>query len=393
MPWLLVATFALLPFNSKLANNIGLLVLLLWLAEGGLKEKWGQIRRDPIAWIPILYFLVLCCGLLWTSDLEWGLHIIKKSRRFLLIPVFISVMARHPWGGGRGRVLFVGATALTALVSLAVAFHWVAPFGHASRVDPSPFVYHTSYGPALAWAAYVAFALVLFDSKSSKVWKIGAGLAGGLIAAALFVNIGVAGYAAFFMLFGLLFLQWRKNILWPALAVAVLVSSVYFLSPSVHRRVNQNFREVIEYRESGSASKKKSTSIGPRLVFWENTWQIIKKYPVLGAGTGDFPSEYEKVRNVRTPNHWENVDNPHNMYLMIWAQSGLVGLGVVLALFGALLHRARQFSGLRAKITVGLVCFFLLIMMSDAYLTLSSTSLLFALFVAGNYGPQGHQEK
>lgn len=85
LPWLLVATFTVLPFNPKLANNIGLLVLVLWLIDGGLKEKWRQIFRDPLAWIPILYFLVLCCGLLWTSDLDWGLHIIKKSRRFLLI--------------------------------------------------------------------------------------------------------------------------------------------------------------------------------------------------------------------------------------------------------------------------------------------------------------------
>jgi len=37
-------------------------------------------------------------------------------------------------------------------------------------------------------------------------------------------------------------------------------------------------------------------------------------------------------------------------------------------------------SGLNAKLTVGLACFFLLIMMSDAYLTLSYTGLLLALF-------------
>ena len=234
----------------------------------------------------------------------------------------------------------------------------------------------------MAWAAYVAFALVLFDPKNSKGWKLAAGVAGGLIATALFVNIGVAGYAAFFMLFGLLILQWRKNILWPTLAGLLLVGSVYFLSPTVHRRVNQNIHELTEYRERGSTSENKSTSIGPRLVFWENTWQIIKSHPVLGAGTGDFPAEYEKVRLERTPDHWENVDNPHNMYLMIWAQSGLVGLAVVLALFVLLLRRAAWMPGQAGKETVGLVCFFLLIMVSDAYLTLSYTGLLFVLFAA-----------
>ena len=294
LAWLLVATFAVLPFHSKLANNIGLLVLVFWLVEGGLKEKWRQICRDPLAWVPILYFLVLCCGLLWTSDLDWGLHIIKKSRRFLLIPVFVSIMARYPWVGGRGRILFVVSTALTALVSLAVAFHWLPPFGHATLKDPSPFVYHTSYGPALAWAAYVAFALFLFESKCSKGWKLGMGVAGGLIAVALFVNIGVAGYAAFFMLFGLLVLQWQKNILWPILAALLVAGSAYFLSPTVHRRVNQNVREVTAHFSNETSIEKKSTSIGPRLVFWGNTWHVMKQHPVFGAGTGDFRRSTKK---------------------------------------------------------------------------------------------------
>jgi len=369
-----------------------LLVLVLWLAEGGLKEKWGAIRSNPVAFIPILYFLVLCIGLLWTSDLDWGLHIIKKSRRFLLIPVFISVAALSPWAFYRGRLAFIAASSLGALVSLGIAFRWLPIFGHATKRSPSPFVYHTSYGPALAWAAYLALAWALLNPKVSKGWKIGLGCAGGLLAVTLFMNIGVCGYVAFFMLFGLLIWQWRKNILWPAVAVLVLLVAAYVLSPSVHRRVDQNIGEVLNYKE-GSAQQEnredgnvKNSSVGPRLVFWENTWEVIKRYPVLGVGTGDFPVEYETVRQERTPDHWKNVNNPHNMYLMIWAQSGLPGIVLILSFFAVLLQRALRTPGFEAKSTVGLVCFMMLIMMSDAYLTLSHTSLLFALFVAGNSG-------
>ncbi len=133
IPWVFIATFALLPFSAKLANVTALLVSALWLAEGGLKEKWGAIRSNPVAFIPILYFLILCVGLLWTSDLGWGLHIIKKSRRFLLIPVFISVAALSPWAFRRGRLAFIAASCFGALVSLAIAFRWLSPFGHATK--------------------------------------------------------------------------------------------------------------------------------------------------------------------------------------------------------------------------------------------------------------------
>ncbi len=275
------------------------------------------------------------------------------------------------------------------ILSLGISGGVIPPFDHATLSDPCLFTSHISYTPMLAWAAYLLFSAVLFDSKlprRAKPWLSAAGL---LVVIDLFLTKGVAGYAAIIMLLGLLVLQWRKNILWPALTVLLLAGSAYWVSPAVHRRVDQNIREVVNVFE-GTASKEnrecgrvENTSIGPRMVFWENTWQIIKQNPVLGVGTGDFPAEYEQVRQKRTPNHWKDVNNPHNMYLMILAQSGIVGLAVVLTFFGCLLRRALPSPGVNAKITVGLVCFFLLIMMSDAYLTLSHTSLLLALFTAG----------
>jgi len=410
IPWVLVATFALLPLSAKVANVTALLVFVLWLAEGGLKEKLAEIRSNPVAFIPIVYFLLLCLGLLWTSDLDWGLHVIKKSRRILLIPVFLSIAGRNPQIFCRGMVAFLASTALTALVSLAMACQLIPLFGHATPGDPSPFVYHVSYAPELAWAAYIAFAAVLFDPKfstrpkgerlvgqrqdsngtkwSGKRWKISAGLAGILILVCLFMNIGVAGYAAAFMLLGLLVLQWKKNILWPALAVILLAGSAYWLSPSVHQRVDQNVQEIrnvldgTAMLEDVTEGAVENNSCGPRLVFWGNTLQVIKQHPVFGVGTGDFPAEYEKVRLQRTPNHWEGVNNPHNMYLMVWAQSGLVGLIVFLGIFAALFAKSIRRSGWEAKMTVGLICFMLFIMMSDAYMQLSNTSLLFALFAS-----------
>ena len=386
IPWLLVVTFAVLPFSAKIANVTALLVLVLWLVEGGLKEKWAQIRSNPVAVLPLVYFLVLCLGLLWSSDLGWGLHVIKKGRRFLLLPVFLSIAAAHPQVLRRGLYAFLATMTATAMVSLGIAVRLIAPFGHAHGRDPSPFVYHISYGPELAWAAYLCFAAVLFDSKLSNPWKIGLGGAGAFILAVLFLNVGVAGYIAAFMLSGLLILQWRKNILWLALAAGLLAGSAYLFSPTVHRRVDQNIQELRNVAEGSAAQenpqsgKVKNTSLGPRLVFWGNTWQLIKQHPLLGVGTGDFPAEYEKVRAERTPNHWEEVNNPHNMYLMVWSQTGLLGLGVFLSFFVALLKQSRRLPKWQAHMTTALTCFMLLIMLSDAYMQIASISLLFALF-------------
>jgi len=385
IPWVLVATFALLPFSSQAANIGGLLVSALWLLEGGLKEKWAEIKDNPVAYVSILYFLVLCLGLLWTADLDWGLHIIKKSRRFLLLPVFLSVAARNPRVFRRGLYVFLGSVFCVVLISYGVAAGLIPPWDHTTPGDPCPFTSHITYTPMLAWAVYLLFTAALFDSKLSKPWKCGLCGIGLLVAVDLFLTKGVAGYVAAFMLFGLLILQWRKNILWPVLAVVLLVSSVWVFSPSVHKRVNQNIKEFGRYRKgiTETAQGRRDGSIGPRLVFWENTWQLIKTHPALGVGTGDFPAEYEKIRQERTPDHHRtDVDQPHNMYLQVLAQTGLPGLGVFLWLFIALFRKRPQLPVWQAKITTGLLCFILLIMMSDAYMQLSNTSLLFVLFAA-----------
>lgn len=386
IPFVFITTFLLLPFSAKAANVTALLVFVLWVAEGGLGEKWAEIRSNPAAWIPLLYVSFMCIGLLWTSDLRWGLHVISKSYRIPLIPVFLSVAGRTPWVFRRGMCAFLAAAAGTAVVSLGVAAGWIPPFGHAAPGDPSPFVYHVSYAPELAWAAYVAFAAALFDSTFSRHWKIALCGTGLLVLVCLFANIGVAGYAAALMLFGLLILQWKKKILLPMLVVLVLAGSAYWFSPTVHRRVDQNIQEVQNVL-TGRASQEnlldgqvENTSLGPRLIFWGNTWQIIKDHLFFGAGIGDFPVEYEKVRQKRTPNHWEEVNNPHNMYLMVWVQSGLIGLIIFLGIFVSLFVQNLHRTGVEAKLTTGLICFMLLIMMSDAYMQLNNTSLLFALF-------------
>ena len=47
--------------------------------------------------------------------------------------------------------------------------------------------------------------------------------------------------------------------------------------------------------------------------------------PFLGVGAGDFPIEYERINNIYSPEVDLTVQ-PHNMYLLVLAQLGLIGL-------------------------------------------------------------------
>ena len=120
--------------------------------------------------------------------------------------------------------------------------------------------------------------------------------------------------------------------------------------------------------------------MGHRIIFAQNTLDIIKKTPLIGVGTGDFPTEYDKVNLVNSPAVKSTVQ-PHNMYLYIQAQLGLLGLVSFFWIFYVQFRIAIASENLFVhNVGVALPFLFLIIMISDSYLLGHFTSNLFILF-------------
>ena len=104
------------------------------------------------------------------------------------------------------------------------------------------------------------------------------------------------------------------------------------------------------------------------------------KNPIIGVGTGDFQAEYKKINLINTP-QLPATDNPHNMYILILMQLGVVGLISFLSIFYyqiklSFLSKDKFIRDL--GITLPLL--FLLIMWSDSYLLGHYTSLMYIFF-------------
>jgi len=68
------------------------------------------------------------------------------------------------------------------------------------------------------------------------------------------------------------------------------------------------------------------SSLGIRVVMWGNVLQMIKDKPLLGSGSGSFRHDYShRVKDIAG---WRGrvSDDPHQQYLHIAAEYGLVGL-------------------------------------------------------------------
>jgi len=66
-----------------------------------------------------------------------------------------------------------------------------------------------------------------------------------------------------------------------------------------------------------------------RLEYYRNALELIGEHPVIGVGTGAFRSAYEaKVRGTQMT----VADHPHNAFLHVGAELGLIGLAVLIVL-------------------------------------------------------------
>ena len=68
-----------------------------------------------------------------------------------------------------------------------------------------------------------------------------------------------------------------------------------------------------------------------RYVFVKNSIQKIFKKPVLGHGTGSFGSIFKK--EVNSGHYFDVTTTPHNQYLYVWFELGILGLILLLATF------------------------------------------------------------
>lgn len=78
-----------------------------------------------------------------------------------------------------------------------------------------------------------------------------------------------------------------------------------------------------------------------RVEYWQATLDLIASFPVLGVGPGEFQDYYTMYK---LPEASEEVRDPHNFILEVWATGGtfaLVGLVAVLAGFGMAWYESR----------------------------------------------------
>jgi O-antigen ligase len=378
--YLLIGSVFLLPL-TVLGNNIFIWsIVLIWLFSGNYINKTKELMENKLALASIVFFSVHILGLLWTENIGWGVEMTRKMLPFLFVlPIFLTISRKE--NISYYVYAFLIAIGISEILSYVVWFELVEPFGKATILEPTPVMGHISYNPFLAFAIYLTLNKLLFEKPMSPSLRTILTFFAISMTFNMFITGGRAGQVMFFASLVVLSFQFFRDSQIKATIISAIIIFVIGFGGYNYSTLFKNRIQQISY-DLALFTTNQNTSIGHRIIFTRNTIEVIKSSPFFGVGTGDFPAEYSKINSVNSPAAKSTVQ-PHNMYLFVQAQLGLVGLLAFLRIFYVQFQLA-----VSSKIQfihhtgVALPLLFLIIMLSDSYLLGHFTGNLYILFGA-----------
>lgn len=342
--WTTTALGFTIPIWVVADSILVVLLVACWVVSGEWRKRIRRTISNPVAVSAGLLFAWLLVGSLWgLGSPEERMLAVKKYADLLLIPLLISMVITTQ---ERNRAIFALAISLAGILTLSLVVSLgILPAGGAINCGPSSscivklpdscdisnpciFKKHTTHNVLMAFGALL-FAVLAW--KSQKRWGRW-GWGGAACLAAGNVLLMVQGRTGYVVLAGLVVLAFHMYFGWRGILAAVAVlcvafSAAYQVSSSFHERVNLAVSSVTHWDPQVAVVED---PIGWRLEFFYHTAEIIQDHPLLGVGTGGFVQAYRartEQAKLDVPPH------PHNQYLFIMAQVGIVGLCLLLWLF------------------------------------------------------------
>ena len=205
------------------------------------------------------------------------------------------------------------SSAVLSFYGLAEYFLWPGQLGDG-RLDSvfDPANYHAMLvGPIIMLA--IGF---LFHRQTPRFWKYCLGIASAINLIALVFTFSYGGYLAVLgglIIYGFLALNraQKKKMIFGALIIFIIFLAL--ASPT------KKFQNIFDYKERSSGHAP--------LEIWQTSWLIFKEHPIIGVGLNNFEDVYrETIPRVAFPPLEWLVAQPHNLYLALLTQTGLLGL-------------------------------------------------------------------
>ena len=387
--------------SLPLVNTMIALCLISWCFTGfKAGTTWAIDMKNPAVVGALLLFSWMLLSVMWVqTDYRNAFAGVWKYRKLMWVPLMVFLFADEKW-----RTWAIKAWLIAAVVLMLFSLERTLPLPLGEG--------HTSFWPAYPLSVYsyitLGFTLLpaitlglawLTQSKTKLVKGLGALIAILTLSYVVFGQIGRTTYITLVVLVTFFIMTQIKGYRkWVAMGLLVLsATSIFMLSPKIQMRYHE---VVIESQAAQSAKtvEENYTSSGLRLNLWRGTIDIFKAHPILGTGVGTWATEYRQyvARTPGTPPIAATGGNPHQEYLLMASQLGIVGVAIFVLWLGFCLVETRRLGRTEQIAAQSLIVAFVVGSFLNSYLYDSATGHFFCLglgILFAGYKPESSASK
>ena len=361
--FLFVLLGVFIPTSIAITNLIIGFLALCWVLEGNFKAKFDIIKSSN--WM-ISIFALICfyaLGMLWGEqhmNADWQF---QRLALLMLFPVLMTMSLKQETIK-RAVFVFLGTAFISAFAAIAINNSIILPLGeYFSFIDPSwrnsAFITYNYHNVILALATTLSLYL-LIEKKSKYTYLLLLFIA--VYSISIFTERGRAGQVIFnlSLVFYIIFYNRKKLIrLFTLLVLLFSFQFAIYSSTNVYKDRFDALSNIIQ--NNGDRGMGKPEDI--RYIFVKESLKRIKEKPIFGYGTGSFGTIF--YEEVKSGHKFDRHTTPHNQYLYVLFELGIIGLVLLLLIFYYQLKEMfRKKDGIHRLL---LPLSFMLLMLIDSY--------------------------
>ena len=410
--YLLLALSFFITISIYISDIIILLLILSWIVGGNFKHKIKSIFSSRLMTSVICFLIYFLVGYFWSESNIWN-PVTKKQLLIILLPVLYT-LDFNPIYINKSQHAFILGLILNIILSIITIYMPENPLFKTGHYDASLFLH--GFLDHFDYSIFLCFGILLLFSHLNKSNLLSNLILIIIFLCALLNSYGRIGIVSFFIFFPIMILiSKRAAESYYILTFVMLFGLIsYHLFSPLNNRVNEtlhnikllysnpSLEEKIENDAMYLASKNDSlskedfmkkiknnptwieainnkqpkyeTSMGKRYLYAKNSILLIKEKPIFGYGPNQFQKLYKDYFSTNHP-----VYHPHNNFIFILTELGIVGLVLLLHIFYC---QIKHFFRNKKQQILELIfpIYFLFIMLFDNYFINHNTLVFFCLF-------------
>mgnify|MGYP001228917777 FL=1 len=353
-----------IPTSIAITNLIIGFLALCWILERNFITKFNVIKSSK--WMLAIFALIglYLLGMFWGDqhlNADWQF---QRLALLLIFPILMT-MNLNQETIKRAVFAFLGTAFISALAAVAINNNIILPLSeYLSFIDPSwrnsAFITYNYHNVILALATTLSL-YVLVEKKSKYTYLLLLFIA--VYSISIFTERGRAGQVIFNLSLVFYIIYYNRRNLLRLFTLLVLLFSFQFVIYSSTNVYKDRFDAVSNIIQNNGVRRVGNIQ-DIRYIFVRESLNRIVEKPILGYGTGSFGTIF--YEEVNSGHIFDRHTTPHNQYLYVWFELGIVGLVLLLLIFyHQLKEMLRKKDGIHRLL---LPLSFMFLMLVDSYL-------------------------